>query len=456
MSPLSGSSYQIIDVQRGVHKDFELLVIYSDTLSEYSLHYDRVRGECRIELTGGRISSEVVQRSSAMKPGVTITSVTVDPAWRSLILTFKGEVYLREYIVGGPPALMLDISRTDGEYSLLPFELDREDYLKLGGEAERNGNLDLALRYVNRVRKTDPADYQLTHRAGIIEHSLGLWEAALETFTVTKNLSNLAADAHARKAMIYLAQGDTSASGEEWSSYFHKQDTEQSVTRPSKSSTPDGTAKIHRGFPRVVKAGGGSYILFGWGLLALGLLGLGGLLLGSGRRSGAITYPGHKTESDRLGYTSRYSSPPDNRTQTFSSVFERSTPVDRFTPQLEDRIGYINSARTQIERVDSKPKLQQRLSTAAVTRRISSKVAGSYRSTTIDGSGDVNGRRKLVKDRKRSENIRQIPTDLIIEKAKSGTDQMQIARELNLGRDEVSMVINLAKLGRKETGENLN
>jgi len=76
--------------------------------------------------------------------------------------------------------------------------------------------------------------------------------------------------------------------------------------------------------------------------------------------------------------------------------------------------------------------------------KISSQVAGSYRNNSLplqrsEGHGP----------RSNGEASRPIPVDMVIKMAGEGKSELQIASNLKVGRDEVAMVLNLNRLGRR-------
>lgn len=74
---------------------------------------------------------------------------------------------------------------------------------------------------------------------------------------------------------------------------------------------------------------------------------------------------------------------------------------------------------------------------------ISTRVAGCYRSSSLP---PVPVDRKAVDPGRGSS--RRIPVDAIIGMATDGMDELRIANDLKLGRDEVAMVLNLNRLSR--------
>jgi len=413
-----GSAASVIDLERGVHPDFELLVVYCDTLPEFSLYYDRVRGECRLELVDGECSGEVRRKAASFRPGVTLQSVGADPSVGTITLMVKGTVYLREYLVSGPPALLLDISEAEDAPGRLPFELGRDEYLRRGGDAERAGQLDLALRYIEWVQRSGPQEPFLEHRAGVIYHRLGRWEAALEAFARTAELPEFAADAHARRTMILLAAGDTSAACRVWTGYFHRVHPGE-VYYGAGASLSKSTVPSHRlkrpserwsvPIPSMVKAGGGTNMYLGWGLLVVGLLALIGLLVDPWRGTAltAKPYPAHRVASD----------------DDFRHGFSTGPPLTLRGLRPSGSVGEDRSYAARAE-----------------PTRVSSRVADLYRGEAVHGGRPTSGTRL------RGEGDRRIPTDLIRQKARAGAGELEIARELGVGRDEVSMVLNLARL----------
>ena len=421
-----GSAATIIDIQRGVHPGFELLVVYCDTIPEFSLYYDRVRGECRLDLAGGEYSDSVVREAASFRPGVTLQSVKADSFSGTITLTVMGTVYLREYLVNGPPALLLDISRAEETSGRLPFELDSDDYLQRGGKAEREGRLELAARYIERVQQCGVNEPFLEHRAGVIYHRLGRWEAALELFARTAELPEFAADANARRSMIFLTLGDTSAAGRAWTDYFHRIEPgeiysevgplpSRAVGLPRRSGRSGGRPSVS--FPPVIKAGDDTNMYLGWGLLFVGLLALIGLLIDPWRRAAlaAGAYRGERSWSD-----------------------EELRP--HFAPEPRSRF-----------RVDRPAVYETRSPTAGVgPPHISPRMAELYR------SGKPGGLRPTPASTRQGAGERRIPTDVIIQKAQAGTGELEIARQLGLGRDEVSMVLNLARLAGRGAGGRKN
>jgi hypothetical protein len=303
----ASQAVQITGVQRGVQRGFELVIVHCDSLPDFRLDYDQIKGEFQLQLKSGRIRPQVAAALDHFLSGETISSARVDRKRSLITFRVKKSIFLREYLVTAPPALILDFSPGSDTSRRLPFELDREGYLKLGGHAEKQGRLDLALQYVDHVREWGESDPGLVHRAGVIEQRLGKWNLALEAFAKSSADPELAADAHARRTMIFMAQGDTLASGREWAGYFHRQpatnapDTSQLAVAPKDTvGTANSIAMVEshptvaqRSFQKkrfplqlVAEAGGGdstNYLYYGWGLLIVGLITLVGLWAGSSK-----------------------------------------------------------------------------------------------------------------------------------------------------------------------------
>lgn len=419
---------EVVDLQRGIHDGFELLVIYCDSLPKFSLSYDRVQGQCRLDIPNGTISEDLLLNTASFPSGETIQSIDLDTTDGTILLRLNLTVYLRAYVVGGPPALLLDVSRIEQTNALLPFEYDASGYLQLSGEAERSGKMELALRYLHHIDALGVADQAILHHAGVIQHSLGRWETALETFNRSLDYPELAADARARRAMIYLAMGDTLASGNEWSSHFHKQTPQievsavptlpvvQQTYTEKTTSSKEQQRKDNNPLPfNIIQAGDGNYIYFGWALVAIGVMFLLRLLLWNRNR-----VDGYQLSVNDDRWLSADEDPiPASRYPAFRPRHEISRPTSR--QPREDKTG------TTIPRISP-----------SVARSYSREPDASPKPTpAVDNSA---GRGK------------KMPVNLILEKARSGAGELEIAQEIGIGRDEVAMVINLARLAGRNVG----
>jgi len=434
----------ITTVQRGVHDGFELVILNCDTLPDFSLEYDQVQNIFRLQLKHGRISSTAVKALNAFSSRETIADVKVDRKAGVIAFRVKGPVYLREHLVSGPPALILDFSNEPEHSGRYPFELDREQYLRLGGRAERDGKLNLALNYVKHVRRWSDDDANLIHRAGVIEQRLGQWDVALETFAKTAADPSLAADAHARRTMIFMAKGDTLSSGQEWAGYFHRNsrtikpevvpDTleaiEVAVSVPSDqpAKTPFQLIK------KVIQAGGGdgsTYLYYGWGMLAVGLVTLIGLWAGSGgsRRLAAteaevyhpLAPPEAQTEYEFL----RALKAKENRKLPARSLLtpESSAPTPFAAPPVP-REAPLPSA----YQAENRSTLPEDISSPIIPT-LAESPEGQAANSTRPPKG-------------------KIPIEQIIQLAEEGFKQAEIAQKLTVEKDEVGMVLNLARLYR--------
>lgn len=442
--PSAAGSTEVIDLQRGIHRGFELFVLYCDSLPEFRMFYDRVEKNCRLEISRGIFSARLAQAARSLKRGRTVESIELSGDSSTLVFRFIREVHLRAYIVNGPPALMLDVGVTKDNRGFLPFELGKDEYLELGGFAERDGRLDIALAYLEHVKVVGGDEPLLTHRAGIIQHRMGRWEAALESFTRTSGLDEFAADAHAHQAMIYLAIGDTASSGEAWSSYFHRDPlsnepvspADETVVAVEEPAPQPVTNKWGKNAGSIIEAGEGSYLYLGWISLIAGAFFLVRLLIASSRDSGRVI-PTHS--NDNNGY---------------EDIPVKKRPVS----------GSARSARRAVQhglaapfpRPDTaasvKPESYSTLIDAASSLsdfppKISTRVVGSYgnisRKATAEGPVKPPRRRGPA----------STPVDMILSKANDGENELEIARSLSIGRDEVAMVLNLARLaGRSFDG----
>jgi len=418
--PLPAAS--LLKVDRGLHDAFELLVLHCDSAAAFDLVYDRVSGEVEIAFKDGVVSTEAAAQLTGFKPGSALQSASVDAGSGYIRLKVAGTVFLREYYVGGPPALILDLSRLSDEaeqVGSLPFELNRSDYLKRGGEAERSGRLEEALAYVTRVQGSSPSDVGLTHRAGVIEQRLGRWADALETFGRSAGTTELAADAHARRTMIYFAMGDPAAATREWSHYFHRirpepvPTVEVAASRPEPANVnpspllrqTEATARTKRVLadfipPRLLDLGPTGHLVLGWGLL---LAGVGAILL--------------------LAFGQRRS--------PWDEVVEPEGPP------------------TRRESSDHIPNSTYRTSSIPTTRQEQPPpVAASILANYVSSSGRTAPINPATRRDPPAATVHRIPSDRILELRREGVDEWDIARQLGIGRDEVSMVLNLARIRR--------
>jgi hypothetical protein len=413
----ASSGANLLELSRGVHPDFELLVIYCDTLPQFRLFYDRVAGELRLETDESGLGERFLRSVARFPPGTTVSRLEADRETGELFIGLQGLTFIRQYLVNGPPALLIDVSRAQRSPDLMPFELGRNDYLLRGGIEERKGRLDIAAQYLDRAQEIGPYDAVLDHRAGIIQHRLGRYDLALETFGRTAQSPDLAADARARRAMIYLLRGDTAASGSEWTGYFHpaaeaRGDSALTAEAPAgEKSTPEKTGKRRPG--EFIKAETGVNMLVGWGLLLVGVAALMGLLLGSNRpgplRMGWQMAAGdYADDGEPPGYPAK------------GRGFSRGAASDREDDSTEYR--------------------RPRPDRPTVSRRMQAAVRPS--AAAADDAG-------LMLDADRLAGGRHIPRDQILRRSQMGVDELQIARELGMGQDEVSMVINLARLAKK-------
>jgi len=440
----------ITTVQRGVHDGFELVILNCDTLPDFSLEYDQVQGNFRLVLKHGRISANALKSLTSFRARETITNVTVDRKAGTITFHAKGPVYLREHLVSGPPALILDFSHELGHDGRYPFELDREEYLKRGGRAERDGKLKLALGYVEHVRSWSDDDANLIHRAGVIEHRLGQWDVALETFAKTAADPSLAADAHARRTMIFMAKGDTVASGEEWAGYFHKKAktiepdplpdsvAAMQVAAAARAVQPAETSleQIRKRLPEVLQAGGGdsaTYLYYGWGMLLVGLVTLIGLWAGSSKSR-------HLAATEAEVYSPM--APPEAQSEYEFLRAIKAKEANSY-PQARSRSSQPPASVVQPKPVilsDPPVETASPLSLEPLTREgISSRVVSAYQEAP----------RGKIPASTLPPVPGKIPIQQIIQLADEGLRQAEIAHQLSIGRDEVAMVINLARMSRQ-------
>lgn len=445
--PALSLAAMVTGVQRGVHEGFELVILHCDSLPDFSLEYDHVRQTARLALTRGRITLQAAKALTAFRPGVSIAGVSVDRKGGMVTFRLRGDLYLREHIVNGPAALILDFSSEPDSTGRRPFELDRDQYLKLGGTAERRGDLELALKYVSRVRRWSDDDHNLVHRSGVIEQRLGRWDVALETFAKTAADPQLAADAHARRTMIFMAKGDTSASGAEWAGYFH---AKPKAPAPDSTSLAvlDTTPKIpgvlpqakprqNREFtlPKILQAGGGdseTYLYYGWGMLAVGLLTLMGLWWGSGKARKQAEIESAADQPIPAGeLQSEYDFLRSLKPKTPSFMSAAVTPSRPIVPRAPT----------------PRPMKRGPYAGEAFSPAPPAPLVASPRIVLANEAASVPNPPALHPST--SPLHGKAPVDQIIALADSGLAEPEIANELQIGQDEVSMTLNLSRLARK-------
>ena len=434
----------VVKVDRAIHDGFELMIIHCDSLPEFSLQYDRVAGVVDLKLIHGKIGRTAAQTLGRMGSGLTIRGATVNATRGSIRFRTPAAIHIREYVVSGPAALILDFGRAEPEDVRLPFELDREDYLKLGSAAEKGGRLELALGYVEHVRQWEGSDLALTHRAGVIEQRLGRWDSDLETLAESAQIAEFAADAHARRTMIFLAKGDTASMGNEWAGYFHKDQkkakpgeeivTAAADTTPLAADTLPVQAEIPPPktsfkLPQILRAGGGDsldYLYYGWGFLAVGFLSLIGLLL-SARKSG-LSIATYGTVDISVPTREEGQSPGggSDRIETYSQALLAGERSSRQSPGV-----------AQNPLPEPRP---------------ASGYPGNPTPPTIPiaqrAYPPLFERSDPIRPRAASNRRDRVPVDEIVSLSRSGVSEGDIAHRLMVGRDEVAMVLNLSKLAR--------
>ncbi|MFH0765693.1 MAG: hypothetical protein V2A61_04660, partial [Calditrichota bacterium] len=441
LAPTAGGA-EITDLQRGLHPDFELFVLYCDTLPQVSVAYDRVQNMVTVNLTDIRLSPQASDEISRIQAGITLESLYYQSPGK-LCFQVRGTVAVTTYLVSGPPAVLLDLCHREMTGGALPYELDRDAYLSQGGRAERRGELELALKYVDRVRETDGDEPALTHRAGVIQQRLGRWESALESLGKTGEIPEFAADAHARRSMIYLTMGDTLASGQEWASYFHRDRTADfaipvkttsfTAHRPPSNSEPNRPSyNFKPRFLPVIEAGDGNYFYLGGGLFVVGVIALISVLTGGGR--------GRQYESEYRDYPYDLPSPRRVRSRPLLSS-PVSPPGTPYPP--------TSKAETSVAPPPKTPLANDTF------RGISSRVVQSY-VQPLPGSS----RPDTAPTRSASTSTSSLPpspadshrilVNRIVSQARSGLSDPEIARQMGISRDEVRMILNLARLAESE------
>ncbi len=429
-------STTIVKVDRAIHDGFELLIIHCDSLPEFALEYDRVEGIAELRLKHGNIARRAAQTLTKLAVGPTIRGATVDMARGKIRFRTPKAVTIRDYLISGPAALILDFGKAEIENVPLPFELDRDAYLKLGSRAERGGRWELALKYVEHVRGWEGSDVALTHRAGVIEQRLGRWDQALETLAESARFAEFAADAHARRTMIYLAKGDTAAMGTEWAGYFHADqkkikplpevtetivDTVPLETKELSTPAEKPVQKPAFKLPQILSAGGGNsidYLYYGWGFLAVGFLSLIGLLL-SARRSSS-----HKGNYGTIDIT----------VPLTTSEESNATPAEPLRTLAERQPRVDSQAQVTYPDLRFQPR-QPHL--------------GEY-SPSQPGAPEITFSAPSQSRQSPSKPDR-VPVDEIVSMAESGRSEREIAHQLMVGRDEVAMVLNLSRLARRSS-----
>ncbi len=442
--PQMANAATVTRVDRAIHDGFELLILHCDSLPEFSLEYNRVAGIAELRLKRGKIGRKAAQTLLSFRSGATIRGATVDQARGVISFRTPTPVHLREYMITGPSALILDFGTAEQVNEPLPFELDREGYLKLGSKAEKSGQLEMALGYVEHVRGWEGTDLSLTHRAGVIEQRLGRWDQALETLGESAQIAEFAADAHARRTMIFLAKGDTASMGEEWAGYFHNKgkkkpvepeptpeliDTTAIVAEPPPVQVEEHAHKLPLKLPKILSAGGGDsldYLYYGWGFLAVGFLSLIGLLLSAKKNS---LNPENFRTID-ISVPERH----DERPRTEAIVFTPAEPKP--VPRSEDLRHSAESFQSAIAHVEPLPRL----------RTLAERQPPRH---DLHPNDPMSGLYPKPKPNVPHQHQDRVPVDEIVTLAEGGMSESEIAHKLSVGRDEVAMVKNLARLSRR-------
>ncbi len=522
---------QITDIQRGVYAGYELLVIYYDSLSQTSLQYDRVLAECRVDISQTTLSERTERQIQNLAASPLIKDISRGYDGATLVIHFHKTAFLRTYMVTGPTALMIDISPTEDIARQLPYELSLDTYLAEAEAAERMHRYEVALPYIEHIRNIEPNEPDFTHRAGIIQHKLKRFDAALASFASLCNDPRYAADVRARRAMIYLAMGDTTSSGREWATYFHGQQPAQQSTPVHTGLTTSNRQPLERQIiqtpPRevesdvgerakeILKAGESSFKFIGWSLLLIGALVLIKFVFDSRNAKPAAVHPnpsrhrnydfGSRERPMQPASGERYrKESPINTMSGFDPIEDNYAPKppsweqemadyqeqDYQTSDFSRRNRHPNFDAEQFvseDRYDSRRDFRSDHSrdseynnaNGGFSQRPTTSRREAYYSSEddryrgrVDDSNTAYSQRvsnaykhesrpprepqqptetQFQHDRVQGEDSR-IPVSRILDMAAQGQTELEIARSLNLGRDEVSMVINLAKLaGKGET-----
>lgn len=196
--------------------------------------------------------------------------------------------------------------------------------------------------------------------------------------------------------MIFLARGDTIASGQEWAAYFHRGYTYREVKSIPIAEKPHATAKSNQVIVPIKPTFDRQSLLLGTALLLIALLTL-IILLVNRNRFDHITAdhsPITNTDLSDPVFTTIYSP----RNNHFPSASHRSTAPNH--PLVENRPLYSNLLNSHI------------------------RINPSHRPLTKSPP----------------------PVEKILRKFQSGQSESEIARDLHLSIEEVAMVLSLERL----------
>lgn len=432
--PSLATASQVIKIDRGVHSDFEIFVFHCDSAGEFRLEYDRVAREVTVELEDGKIARSAAVEIARLQPGSAFSAGRVEPNYGRIALKVQGAVFVREYYIGEPAALILDLSRAADAAAALPFELDRGDYLRRGGQAERSGRLELALAYVNRVQAADPSDIALTHRSGVIEQRLGRWDQALETFARTALMAEFADDAYARRTLIYFAKGDADAAVNEWSAHFHRikpavmpQTAPEIVQTSTPPANPNASGEIAEPqmarfvLPKLLDLNEKGYRYLGLGLLIVGLTALIATLL-SGRQGAEE-------------YLFAYPAPEVEYNAKFTSRTAKTEPASTLNTYFDRILRPVNIEKTPV------PPVQTENHQPVAAAYSQSYAYSAYRK--INGLGAPAKLAEPVKIK--THTSPRVQLDRILALRAENYSESEIAGRLGLSRDVVAMALSLAQ-----------
>lgn len=408
---LTGSvQASVVKIDRLTNGTQDLYLLFADSPLTPDIAYDRVME--RIEIVpDGEALTPSLQESLEVLPSTLLTRrITAQPEEGRLFIYLSSPAQIRTYRLDLPPVLIVQLESAVDRAAHLPYELDESGYWARVQRAERRGELQEMVIYLEHLSHLHPDSLAVLHQLGIAFQRIGNWARALECFAQTSRYPPLAKDAFARRTLIFAQMRDTTAAFEEWREWAELSLQASSSNPPQEQDKAKGAFTLLSGASLPFST---QRLLSGI-LLALSGLGMLAMMVGSTR------YKLSRWRSPSTPQEQEKAARPEN------SPYSSDAQVKELSPSPQPRASY-----TPFSEIFRHHSLSHR-----------------YKPETPPESQRPQRDRERKVDESPHSRLQEV-----LELHRQGQPIGEIARRVGLSRDEVSLMVNLAHLRSPRSSE---